>query len=85
MLGFDSVWAVLIRPRLWWTAVVQMVRLCPRGWWRHKPFLPVPGADYMEFRLVTQYGGDPSVRTARVRPGDVVDYLRWCRDWNRGR
>lgn len=85
MLSVRAVAAVLIRPTLWWTAVVQAGRLCPRGWWKRAPFLPVPRDDYLEFRLVTQYGGDPHARSARIRPEDVVDYLRWCRTWNNGR
>ena len=63
--------------------MVQMVRLCPRGWWRQRPFLPVPRADYIEFRLVTQYGGDPATSGIRPAVHDVLDYLRWCRAWNR--
>lgn len=82
MIGAGAVWAVLIRPWLWWTAVVQVVRLCPRGWWRSAPFLPVPRRDYLEFRWVTQYGGDPGDGPLRVRSRDVVDYLHWCRAWN---
>jgi hypothetical protein len=39
----------------------------------------VPAAEYVEFRLVTQYGsgahdGDPA---------DVLNYLRWCSQWER--
>jgi hypothetical protein len=47
-------------------------------WWRRPPFLPVPDADYVRFRLETQYGtgGAPD-------PADVVVYLRWCRDQDR--
>lgn len=66
---------VLVRPWLWWTAVVQAFRLAPRGWWRRPPFLPVPDADYLAFRLQTMYG-DPHHRPAAA---DVVVYLEWCR------
>ncbi|MFM2046760.1 MAG: hypothetical protein RL383_837 [Actinomycetota bacterium] len=77
------VMAVLRRPGLWPTAVRQVLRMAPRGWWRRPPFLPVPPADYVEFRLVTQYGGEYLRSGGRVVPADVVDYLRWCRDWDR--
>lgn len=66
--------AVLARPDLWATALRQALRLSPTGWWRRAPFLPVPTADYLRFRLETQYGSD-----ADVRPGDVIAYLSWCR------
>ncbi len=63
------------RPRLWVTAVRQARRTAPRGWWRHRPFLPVPGGEYLRFRMLTQYGDadHPPV------PADVLNYLAWCR------
>ena len=77
--------AVAVRPVLWPTAAVQVVRLARRGWWRRPPFLPLPSREYLDMRLVTQYGGTPAEARAAVRPDDVVDYLRWCRQWNRSR
>lgn len=72
--------AVLRRPSLWPTAVVQVRRLARRGWWRRAPFLPLPPADYLRFRLETQYGGDQV-----PEPADVVTYLEWCRAFDRSR
>jgi hypothetical protein len=72
--------AVLAHPTLWPTAIVQALRLAPRGWWRHAPFLPVPDPAYLAFRLETQYGRD-----AEPSADDVVSYLRWCRDEARRR
>lgn len=74
--------AVVVRPRLWFTAVRQLVRLAPHRWWARAPFLPVPRSDYLEFRLVTQYGGGHGTPGSAVRAVDVVDYLEWCREWN---
>jgi hypothetical protein len=74
-----AVAAVAVRPTLWSTGVRQVLRLAPTGWWRRAPFLPVPDAGYLRFRLQTAYG-DP---TAAPRPADVVTYLRWCRAWPR--
>jgi hypothetical protein len=67
--------AVATRPSLWSTAVRQWKRTTPRRWWRSAPFLPVPRRDYIEFRLVTQYGstGHPPA------PADVLNYLSWCK------
>jgi hypothetical protein len=69
-----SVAGVARRPSLWPTAVAQAHRLARPRWWRHAPFLPLPDAEYVRFRLETQYGtrGEPE-------PGDLVTYLRWCR------
>lgn len=71
--------AVVARPRLWATALRQWARLVPRRWWTRRPWLPVPAAEYLEFRLVTQYGGEPGSGRPAVVPRDVVDYLEWCR------
>lgn len=74
-----AAFAVARRPLLWPTAVRQYRRTVPRGWWARPPFLPLPDRDYVRFRLVTQYGSN---RRAPV-PSDVVNYLTWCRQWER--
>lgn len=71
--------AVVARPSLWTTALRQGARLVPAGWWRQAPFLPLPSRPYLEFRLLTQYGDNAH----RTEPADVLNYLRWCRDWQR--
>ncbi|MEM9038898.1 MAG: hypothetical protein AAGD33_03275 [Actinomycetota bacterium] len=78
MLGVVA--SVVRHPSLWPTAVRQARRTAPTGWWRRSPFLPLPSGEYLRFRLVTQYGDDG----ATPHPDDVVNYLRWCRDWERG-
>ena len=72
-------WALARRPGLWATGIRQAARLAAPGWWRRRPFLPVPSGEYLRFRMVTQYG-DPA---HRPEPGDVLDYLAWCRRWDR--
>jgi len=69
--------AVLVRPKLWRTAIVQVFRLARPGWWRRWPLLPVPDREYLRFRLVTAYG-DPD---RPPEPADVVTYLHWCAGW----
>ncbi|MGA0863642.1 MAG: hypothetical protein ACO3RB_07105 [Ilumatobacteraceae bacterium] len=76
-------WAVVRRPSLWITAVRQVARLAPHRWWATKPFAPVPSREFMEFRLVTQYGGGHGEPLSAAQPGDIVDYLRWCKEWDR--
>jgi hypothetical protein len=70
--------AVLARPALWGTAVVQLLRLARPGWWRRWPPLPLPDPAYLRFRLQTQYGEE-----REPEPGDVVAYLEWCRGQTR--
>jgi hypothetical protein len=74
-----AIGALLRRPRLWATAVQQLGRLAVPGWWRRPPFLPVPDAAYLRFRMITAYG-DP---LHEPEPGDLVTYLEWCRAWPR--
>jgi hypothetical protein len=71
--------AVAKRPRLWPAALRQSARLAPRGWWHRPPFLPVPDAGYLRFRSFTQYGDAGHA----PEPGDVVQYLGWCRQLGR--
>ena len=71
--------AVLGRPSLWPVAIRTARRTAPPGWWRRPPFLPTPSGDYLRFRLVTQYGETDR----QPDPDDVLDYLAWCRDWDR--
>lgn len=74
----EMVMAVLAHPSLWATALRQVVLLAPNGWWRRAPFVPVPDAAYLRFRMVTAYGGDGS---RAAEPDDLLTYLRWCRAW----
>lgn len=69
--------ALLHHPDLWPTAARQTFRLAAPGWWRRRPHLPIPPADYLNFRLVTMYGGDGE---QMPDPSDLVTYLRWCRE-----
>jgi hypothetical protein len=72
---FRASWAVILRPGLWWVAARQLGRVARPGWWRRAPFLPLPEAGYARFRVETAYGPD-----GVVRGGDLVSYLRWCRE-----
>ena len=71
--------ALVVHPELWATAVHQVVVLARPGWWRTRPWLPLPDREYLRFRMQTAYG-DPE-RTPE--PDDVVTYLHWCRAWPR--
>ena len=45
-----------------------------RGWWRRPPFLPLPAADYVRWRMYTAYGDGNVVPPME----DVVRYARWA-------
>jgi hypothetical protein len=69
--------ALLRHPSLWWAAFTAVGRLSRGGWWRHPPFLPLPGEAYWQFRMVTAFGGTGAEAPLETR--DVVAFLRWCR------
>ncbi|HTB08398.1 MAG TPA: hypothetical protein VK704_01195 [Acidimicrobiales bacterium] len=48
-------------------------RLRRRGWWRHAPFLPLPGPAYWRFRVATATGSP----TGRSSADDVVEFAKW--------
>ena len=47
--------------------------------WEHSEESKIRSGDYLRFRLVTQYGDDEHA----PEPDDVLNYLRWCRHWDR--
>ncbi len=67
--------ALIVRPTLWVTGLRVWARATPTRWWARPPFLPLPDRAYLRFRLETAYGAD-----AAPAPGDLVAYLRWCRE-----
>lgn len=46
-----------------------------RGWWREPPFLPVPDATYVDWRLHTAYGAERELPPIE----DVLRFARWRR------
>lgn len=76
MITRGMVLAVAMRPRLWPTAVTAALELAPKGWWKHRPFLPLPDPEWTHFRIVTAYGGDGSLP---MRAHDLVTWLDWKR------
>lgn len=66
---------VLLRPGLWWAALGALRRMAAPGWWRNRPYLPLPADRLWAFRMVTAYGRPDAVPEA----ADVISYLQWCR------
>jgi hypothetical protein len=52
-----------------------------RGWWRRFPFLPLPPASYLRWRLDTAYG-DP---TFQAPAEETARYLLWAARMRGGR
>ncbi len=69
--------AIAPRPGLWLAAIRMTGRTARTGWWRTPPFLPLPSAEYVRFRMLTNYGDPAAVPTA----ADIVYYVTWCRDF----
>jgi hypothetical protein len=72
---FHVVADLLRRPGLWSTAGRQLRRTVAARWWSRWPFLPLPDATYVRYRMETAYGtaGLPNA-------ADVITYLEWCRE-----
>lgn len=66
----------LVNPRL----ALDLLRLAwsfrARDWYRRAPFLPVPPADYLRWRMFTAYGDEHAVPPLE----DVVRFARWRRE-----
>lgn len=66
----------VVRPRL----ALDLLRAAwvfrRRDWWRQAPFLPVPDAAYLRWRMYTAYGHPDAVPPA----DDVVSFARWRRE-----
>jgi len=63
----------LTRPRLLALLARNAWRFRARGWWRRWPFLPLPPAEYLDWRLHTAYGDEG----AGPEPEELERYLRW--------
>jgi hypothetical protein len=65
-----------VRPRL----ALDLVRLVwsfrARDWYRRPPFLPLPPAEYMRWRMFTVYGDENAIPPV----ADVVRFARWRRE-----
>lgn len=65
----------LVNPRVAWDLVTLVWTMRRRRWYRTAPFLPVPPAEYVRWRLYTAYGDEHAVPPMR----DVLRFARWRR------
>lgn len=66
-------WSALRHPRLLPPLLGAAWRFRARDWYRRPPFLPLPPAEYVEWRLHTAFGDDGALPTAQ----DLERYLAW--------
>lgn len=64
---------VVRRPSIWLTAAVAYRRVIPNGWYRVRPFLPLPDREYLEYRFHTVGGPE------RITQHEAVAYLYWLK------
>jgi hypothetical protein len=63
----------LVRPRLLLILLATGWRFRRQGWFRRPPFLPLPPADYMRWRMHTAYGDEQHMPTVT----ELEAYARW--------
>lgn len=63
----------LFRPRLLLALISTGWRFRRRDWFRRPPFLPLPPADYMRWRMHTAFGDEPDALSAK----DLEAYVLW--------
>lgn len=75
-LGLSARLAVTgaVHPRTAAALITVAWRFRRRGWFRRFPFLPLPDAEYVKWRMHTAYGGNDVVPSAE----DVIRYARWA-------
>ena len=69
--------ALLKRPDLWPTALTVGWRHVPDRWWAESPRLPMPDADWLDFRLETAFAH----RDGRPDAHQFIEYLEWSRQF----
>lgn len=65
-----------VNPRLALDLMKALWAFRRRGWWRLPPFLPLPDAAYLRWRMYTAYADESAVPPVE----DVVRFSRWRRE-----
>lgn len=75
-LTLGLTWRALVNPRVAWDLSCLAWAMRSRDWYRTAPFLPLPPAEYLRWRMYTAYGDENALPPVR----DVLRYARWRRD-----
>jgi hypothetical protein len=65
-----------------WALTRYYYRLIPRDWYRRPPFLPLPPAKYVQWRMQTAYGRQRPPWHEVLR--DLWQFGEWLRTFNKG-
>lgn len=65
-----------VSPRIAADLVALAWSMRRREWYRHPPYLPLPPAEYVRWRMLTAYGEE----TAVPPMDDVLRFARWRRE-----
>lgn len=65
----------MVHPRLWIPALRVALATAGPGWWRRRPFLPLPDETWWAFRMETAYGD----ANTRLDAADLVEFIAWSR------
>ena len=73
-LTLNLAWRSVKSPRLAAALVRVGWRFRRRDWYKRFPFLPLPAAEYVRWRMHTAYGSDDAIPSA----DDVARYSLWA-------
>ena len=65
-----------VNPRIALDLVALAWSMRRRSWYRVAPYLPIPPAEYVRWRMYTAYGDEAAVPPVR----DVLRFARWRRE-----
>ena len=75
-LAFALCVRAAVNPRVALDLVSLAWSMRRRGWYARFPFLPIPPAEYVRWRMYTAYGDESAIPPLR----DVLRFARWRRD-----
>jgi len=80
-LTLSLAWRAAVNPRVALDLLSLVWSMRRLGWWKRPPFLPLPPAEYVRWRMYTAYGDERAVPPVR----DALRFARWRRELLRHR
>ena len=75
-LALALVLRAIVNPRVALDLLALAWSMRRRSWYRAAPFLPLPPAEYVRWRMYTAYGDEAAVPPVH----DVLRFARWRRE-----